>query len=519
MPTLRSFARPGLLLALGLLGARPASAQASYEQLQTFSSLLNQIRASYVDSVTYAELVHAAIDGVLGSLDPHSRFLKREDGEREAAYEAGMLAGTGVFFDEVDGSLVVLAVMPGTPGARAGVSPGDRLLTINDTSSAGLSAYEVGSRLIGPKGTKVRLLFERGSRLEPDSVKVNLKFDMLQPRSVTVSRLIDPTTGYVRLSGFGFKASDEVQKAIKDLRGDGAKRMILDLRGNPGGLVFAAVEISSLFLPRKSPVFRTVGRRRSATEEFATEKDGPFRDLPLILLIDGGSASASEAVAGSLQDHDRALIVGRRSFGKALMQQGFPVPPQGDFVYLTVGRIATPSGRIIQRSYHGLKASQYYSFAGRSGTEQDTSEVFHTDHQRPVRGGGGIAPDVAIDKSAELPGWWGIAADSGWIEAVADSAAALLPKDRTAGARWSDSPADWQAGMVVPFLNRAKERLRISVEPDSATRGRIGRILAYRATEVRWGPDAAEALQVRYDPDIRVAMTCWDKLGQLLGNK
>jgi carboxyl-terminal processing protease len=516
MLTLRSFARPGLLLALALLCTRDASAQASYEQLQTFSSLLNQIRASYVDSVTYAELVHAAIDGVLGSLDPHSRFLKREDGEREAAYEAGMLAGTGVYFDEVDGSLVVLAVMPGTPGARAGVSPGDRLLTINDTSSAGLSAYEVVSRLIGPKGTKVRLLFERGSRLEPDSVKVNLKFDMMQPRSVTVSRLIDPTTGYVRLSGFGFKASDEVQKAIKDLRSAGARRMVLDLRGNPGGLVFAAVEISSLFLPKKSPVFRTVGRRRAATEEFATEKDGPFRELPLILLIDGGSASASEAVAGSLQDHDRALVVGRRSFGKALMQQGFPVPPQGDFVYLTVGRIATPSGRIIQRSYHGLKASQYYSFAGRSGAEQDTTEVFHTDHQRPVRGGGGIAPDVPIEKSAELPVWWGFAADSGWIEAVADSAAALLPKDRTAGARWSDNPAEWQTGMVNPFLNRVKERLKVGVDPDSATRGRIGRILAYRASEVRWGPDAAEALQLRYDPDIRVAMGYWDKLESIL---
>lgn len=516
MPTIRSLVPPVLVLAAGLSLAPPASGQASYEQLQTFSSLLNQIRASYVDSVTYAELVHAAIDGVLASLDPHSRFLKREDSEREAAYEAGVLAGTGVYFDEVDGSLVVLAVMPGTPGARAGVSAGDRLLAINDTSSEGLSAYEVGGRLIGPKGTKVRLMFERGSRLEPDSIKVNLKFDLLQPKSVTASRLIDPTTGYVRLSGFHEKAGDEVEKAIKDLRGSGAKRMVLDLRGNPGGLVFAAVEISSLFLPKKSPIFHTVGRRKSAFGEFETEKDGPYRELPLMLLIDEGSASASEAVAGSLQDHDRALILGRRSFGKALMQQGFPVPPQGDFVYLTVGRITTPSGRVIQRSYHGLKASQYYSFAGRSGAEQDTTEIFHTDHQRPVRGGGGIAPDVPIAKSAELPVWWGIAADSGWIEAVADSVAAQLPKDRKAGSKWTDAPAEWQTGMVTPFLGRVHSRIGVSAEPDSATRGRIGRILAYRAAEVRWGTDAAEALRVRYDPDIRVAMTYWDKLDQLL---
>jgi len=516
----RPLLRVAMVLAAGLASAPPTlAAQASYEQLQTFSSLLNQIRASYVDSVTYAELVHAAIDGVLGSLDPHSRFLRREDGEREQAYEAGVLAGTGIVFDEVDGSLTVLAVMPGTPAARAGVSAGDRLLAINDTASDGLSAWEVGSRLLGPKGTKVRLLFERGNRLEPDSVRVNLKYDLLQPKSVTAARLIDPTTGYVRLSGFHYKAGDEVEKSVKDLRGKGARRLVLDLRGNPGGLVYAAVEISSLFLPKKSPVFHTVGRRKSATGEFETERDGPFRDLPLMLLIDEGSASASEAVAGSLQDHDRALILGRRSFGKALMQQGFPIPPQGDFVYLTVGRIATPSGRIIQRAYRGLKATQYYSFAGRSGTEQDTSAVFHTDKQRPVRGGGGIAPDVPIARSAVLPGWWSVVADSGWIEAVADSAGALLPKDRAAGARWTDSPVGWQTGLVDPLLSRVHDRLKISAEPDSAIRGRIGRILAYRAAEVRWGQDAAEALVVRYDPDLRVAMGYWDKLDQLLSGQ
>ena len=267
--------RGALLVVLGLAGApRHASAQAAYEQLQTFSSLLNQIRTSYVDSVTYAELVHAAIDGVLSSLDPHSRFLKREDSEREQAYEAGLLAGTGIEFDEVDGSLTVLSVMPGTPAARAGVSAGDRLLAINDTASEGLSAYEVGGRLLGEKGTRVRLLLERGPRLEPDSVKVNIKYDLLEPRSVTSARSVDATTAYVRLSGFHAKAREEVERAVKDLRGKGAKRLILDLRGNPGGLVYAAVEISSLFLSKKSEVFRTVGRRRSAIGEFQTTTTG-----------------------------------------------------------------------------------------------------------------------------------------------------------------------------------------------------------------------------------------------------
>lgn len=503
---------------LGLVTvAGTVRAQGSYEQLQTFSSLLNQVRASYVDSVTYAELVHAAIDGVLSSLDPHSRFVKREDSERENAYEAGVLAGTGIVFDEVDGDLTVLTVLPGTPAAKAGVSAGDRLLSIDDTASVGLSAWEAGTRLLGEKGRKVKLLFERGSRLEPDSLKVTLKYDLLKPVSVPTARLIDATTGYVRLSGFHLKSGEEVEKAVKDLQGKGARRLILDLRGNPGGAMIAAVEISELFLPRSSVVFRTLGRRRSATDEFVTGKDGKFLKLPLMLLVDAGSASASEAVAGSFQDHDRALILGRRSFGKALMQQGFAIPPQGDFVWLTVARIATPSGRIIQRSYHGLKASQYYAFAGRSGTETDTALVFRTDNRRPVRGGGGIVPDVEIQRTASLPGWWGVVADSGWVEAVADSVANLLPRDRAAGARWNDTPAEWQPGLVDPLLNRVRSRLHLSAEPDSALRGRIGRILAYRAAEVRWGPDAAEALLVRYDPDIQVAMTYWDRLPDLLG--
>ncbi len=501
----------GLLLAPGR-----ASAQAAYEQLQTFSSLLNQVRASYVDSVTYAELVHAAIDGVLSSLDPHSRFLKREDGEREMAYEAGALAGTGIVLDEVEGSLAVLSVLPNTPGSRAGVSPGDRLLSINDTASDGLTAWEAGSRLIGEKGKKVRLLFERGNPLEPDSLRVSIKFDLLKPWSVTAAQLVDATTGYVRLSGFHEKGPEELEKAIKDLKGKGAKRLVLDLRGNPGGSVFAAVEIAGLFLPSGAMVFKTIGRRKSATDDFVTKKDGPFRDLPLMLLVDEGSASASEAVAGSLQDHDRALILGRRSFGKALMQQAFPIPPQGDMVWLTVGRIATPSGRIIQRSYTGLKASQYYSFAGRSGTERDTTAVYHTDNRREARGGGGISPDVAIGKTAELPSWWGVAADSGWIEAVADSVGNTLPKDPKLGAKWSSTPEDWQGGLVTPFLTRVRGRLHLTAEPDTALRGRVGRILAYRAAEVRWGMDAAETLRIRYDPDIRVAMGYWEKLGELL---
>jgi carboxyl-terminal processing protease len=507
-----------VVLLLGLLPLRPLAAQgASYEQLQSFSSLLNQIRQSYVDTVAYPELLRAAIDGVLASLDPHSRFVSHEDAERELAYDAGKLAGAGIAFDQVDDQLTVLAVRPRGPAAKAGVAAGDRVLTINDTTVLGLTTEEAYRHILGDKGRKVRLLLLRGSRLEPDTVRAGIKLDFLEARSVGMVRLIDPTTGYVRLGEFQGKGGEEVKKAVKDLQSQGARQLVLDLRANPGGVVHAAVEIASLFFVDQTVVFRTVGRQRSANAEFRTEKDGPFAKLPLMVLIDEGSASASEALVGSLQDHDRALVLGRRSFGKALVQQLFPIPPQGDIVWLTIARVVTPSGRVIQRSYRGLKAEQYYSFAGKGGTEQDTMAVFHTDRGREVRGGGGLVPDVPLPHSAELPAWFSVAADSSWIEAVADSVAVLLPKDPKGRAAWVSSADQWQTRLVEPLMQRVTSRLKTTVPPSPELLARLGRILGSRAAEVRWGQDGYEEFVLHNDPDIQAAMGYWPRLDELLG--
>jgi carboxyl-terminal processing protease len=504
-------------LLAGLLASPPLWAQASsYEQLQTFSSIINQIRLNYVDSVTYAELVHAAIDGVLESLDPHSRFVSREDGEREMGYESGQLAGTGIVLEDVDGSATVQTVLPGSPAAKSGVMAGDRLLSIDDTSVAGLRAQAIQPRLLGEKGKKVSLILERGSRLTPQNVRVSVKHDYIEPRSVTQVRMVDNATGYVRLVGFHEKGGQEMEDALRKVKGNGAKRVMLDLRGNPGGNVFSAVEIASLFFKKGTLVLRTEGRIRSANRDYTTEKDGPFSDMPLVVLVDRGSASAAEALAGSLQDHDRALLLGRRTFGKALMQQALPVPPQGDLVWLTVGHVVTPSGRIIQRAYHGLKAEQYYSFAGKSGAELDTLKTYQTEHGRSVRGGGGIVPDIALSEPAMLPPWFFAASDSGYDTAVSDSIAATLQKDAAARVKWFDAAAEWQSILVKPFMDRVHSRLQVTAEPDSALSARLGRILAYRVTEVRWGQDALDEMLLRNDPDIRVASNYTNRINEEL---
>jgi carboxyl-terminal processing protease len=488
----------------------------SYEQLQTFSGVLNQIRLNYVDSVSYGELVRAAIDGVLGSLDPHSYFLSRENGMRMLAYEAGQLAGTGLFFNEVEGEMTVQAVLPRSPAARAGVATGDRLLQMNDTTVAGLTAQTLQSRMLGEKGSRIRLRLARGPRLEPDTVRVSIRYDFIEPRSVSIARMASPTTGYLRLQGFHREAGKEVGDALRKLRSAGAQQAILDLRGNPGGMVYSAVEIASVFFPESVLVFRTDGRRRAARQSFVTEKNGTFRDLPLVVLIDEGSASASEALAGSLQDHDRALILGRRSFGKALMQRPFEVPPAGDVVWLTVGHVLTPNGRFIQRRYHGLVAAQYLLLAGAGGSEGDTTQVFKTDAGREVRGGGGIAPDAALPAPPKLPGWFSAAADSGFSDAVSDSVAHAMPTDRPTRDAFMSTPALWDRQLVVPFLERVRGRMGQAVQPDSATRAFMGFVLAARAAEVRWGQEGMEEFVVRHDPDIQAAVGYFPRLGELL---
>ena len=493
-----------------------AQQRSAYEELQTFSGVLNHVRLNYVDSVTYTQLVRAAIDGVLRALDPHSLFFSRDDWERRNALERGELAVTGLSFEAVDSAITVLSVSPRSPAARAGILPGDRLATLNDTAVAGLDVEKIALRMAGEKGSKVRLQFERGPRLEPDTFTVTLKRDFLRPQSVSIARMADSATGYVRLEEFGPTAADEVHRALKDLKGKGMRRLILDLRGNPGGYVIAAVELASEFLPKGTVVFRTRGRKKDVDTTYTTKRDGDFRELPMVVLIDGYSASAAEALSASLQDHDRALILGRRSFGKALMQADFLVLPNGDDLHLTIGYVLSPSGRFIQRRYHGLAVEQYRTLAGRGGAPEDTLQLFHTDNGRPVRGGGGVAPDVTLAPPPALPVWWSVAADSGFDFAVADSVALALPATPAGRDAWMTSPQQWRVRLASPFLDRVRARLHVTAQVDTALEARLAHILALRAAEVRWGVEARDEFLVRASGDVWAAIGYFPRLAALL---
>lgn len=505
-----------LVLALLMaLGARPLRAQTSYEQLQAFSSVLNFVRLNYADSVGYPEMVRAAIQGVLRSLDPHSYFLARADYERGNALERGELAVTGLVLELVDGRPTILGVVEGSPAARAHLQPGDRLLSIDDTTIGGLDAQHLALRLAGEKGSRVRLVFVRGPALDPDTLPVTLKREELHEKAVPTSAMADSVTGYIRLASFTPTAGAEVEHALRDLRGHGMKQLILDLRGDPGGLILAAVDVASLFLPKDKVVFQTKGRRADADRVFQTRSDGAWRSLPMVVLIDDRSASAAEALTGSLQDHDRALILGRRSFGKALMQQPFFLQT-GDVVMLTVGHVFTPGGRYIQRRYSGLEVEQYYGFRGTAGIAEDTSTVYHTDAGRPVRAGGGIAPDIPLPAPATLPVWWSAAADSSFDTAVADSVAQTLPATPMGRAAWLADTAAWRDRLLVPFVARVRSALRVEARMDEAQGRRMARLLAHRAATVRWGADAGVAFQLRNDADVQAAVGTFPRLAALL---
>jgi carboxyl-terminal processing protease len=504
-------AYPAFLIALTL----PASAAAqrpeppAYELLQTFSGLLGQIRSNYVDSVTTSQLVYGAIDGMLRSLDPHSRFMKHEDMQAEMQWSRGELSGAGIALDDVEGEPTVVAVYRGGAGDRAGILPGDRLRWVNDTSVTDLPSAKLNTRLLGPEGTRARLGLARGSRLEPDTFNVEIRYRPLEPHAVTDTRMLDGSTGYIRFQEFSANAGDDVESAFGALKKQGARQVVLDLRGNPGGFVTGAVEIGGALLPKGTVIFSARGRHSTDSTDFRTRRDGKYRDIPLIVLIDGGTASAAEALAASLQDHDRALLMGQRSFGKALIQQLLPVPPNGDGVWLTVGYVVTPSGRVIQRRYKGLDVGQYYTL--RAGDAEDTAKVYHTDAGRPVRGGGGIEPDIELPEAAPAPVWWSIAADSNFAVAVADSVAPLLGVDNAARSAWMSDTTAWRARLVVPFMARVRDHLHISAQLSPGLEYQVMRRLASRAAEVRWGRDARDELLARSDADVKAAMGAFDK--------
>ena len=398
-----------LILVLGIILGTQIEKVFSDDSLQEsilkFSDVLSYTEKYYVDKVDTQKLVTAAIDGMLNKLDPHSVYIPAKQMQDIEESFKGDFDGIGIEFQIIDDTLTVVSPIAGGPSEKLGIQPGDKIISINDSSAIGISDDQVRAKLRGPAGTKVNVSVARYGVKNPINYEITRAKIPLY--SVDAALMFNSNTGYISLTRFSETSYAEMSKALAKLKKQGMQQLVLDLRGNPGGLLDQAVKVANLFIGSDKKIVYTKGRRSEFDEEYDASEAAPYKDLPLIVLVNNGSASASEIVSGAMQDWDRALIVGETTFGKGLVQRQFTLP-DNSALRLTIARYYTPSGRLIQRSYKGLKNwNEYYEDAGKNNepsgnnlkhtAEKDSAlPKYKTADGRTVYGGGGITPDYIL---------------------------------------------------------------------------------------------------------------------------
>lgn len=380
-----------------------------YEQIKKFNEVIGYTERFYVEEVNSEKLIEEAIKGMLNSLDPHSVYISAKQMQRVQEEFRGSFEGIGIQFEILRDTINVVTPISGGPSDRLGIQSGDRIVKIEGESAIKLTNEDVQSKLRGPKGTKVVV-----DILRPGLNEL-LQFEIIRDKiplyTVDASFKYDERTGYIRVNRFAATTHSEFMEAMDNLRQQGMERLVLDLRNNPGGYLEEAFKMADVFLPSGKKIVYTKGRNPQFNEEYRATSGSRYEELPLIILINPGSASASEIVSGAVQDWDRGLIVGERSFGKGLVQRQFELR-DGSAFRLTTAKYFTPSGRLIQRPYdQGADAYRLEPFHQYEETEDfeetfepletDTTEqpVYYTEGGRIVYGGGGITPDIIIRSS------------------------------------------------------------------------------------------------------------------------
>ena len=377
-----------------------------YQQARLFDDVLGHVSAYYVDSLGETDLYQKATEGMLEQLeDPYSVLLTGDDYKALTEQTSGNYAGLGIQIDVRDGWITVVAPLPETPAERAGVQTGDQIIEVDGKSTEGWKNDEAVKALRGTPGSKVTITVRRSGIPEP--IKYTLTRAQIHIRSVPAGTMFDGGVGYISLNPVSETSAGELRQEITAMKRKGMKSLILDLRYNPGGLLDQGVEVSDLFLDTKQEIVSTRGRARGATKQFFDDARQNWPELPIVVLVNEGTASAAEIVAGALQDHDRAVVVGTPTFGKGLVQTLFPLG-EGVALKLTTARWYTPSGRTIQRTVESEEEQMEQAALEASDTllgEPDPSAsdsairarpTYRTGAGRIVRGGGGIVPDLVI---------------------------------------------------------------------------------------------------------------------------
>ena len=394
----------GIIVGMYLPARHPGSQNTNLRaRNDKLSSIVNIIESNYVDSINRNELEETAIPAMLSKLDPHSSYIPARDLKRANEPLQGNFDGIGISFNLLTDTILVISTIPGGPSEKAGLLAGDKIIYVNDSLVAGkkITDEKAMGMLKGPRGTVVKLkILRRGNK---DLLPFEITRGKIPMYSVDVSYMINGETGFIKINNFAVTTYGEFMKGLNELRDQGMKKLILDLRGNAGGVMDAAIRIANEFLKEGQVIVYTQGRAQPRDETVANGK-GEFMDGDLVILIDEWSASASEILAGAIQDNDRGTIIGRRSFGKGLVQEPIMFS-DGSGMRLTVARYYTPTGRSIQNPYDDGTDKYYEEFHDRLSTRETAegdsillskSPKFTTPGGRTVYGGGGIMPDKLV---------------------------------------------------------------------------------------------------------------------------
>ena len=508
-----------LLAGTWAVGRVQESNDNTYANIERFIQVLTKVRDNYVEPVSTDKLMDAAIRGMLRTLDPYSQYLDKEEAERLETTTHGAFGGIGISIGMRDGWVTVISPIEGTPGWRAGIQGGDRIIKIDGASTEGQSLDDAMKRMRGEKGTKVTLTVYREGRDKPLDFPITR--DIIRIHSVLYSGMLKSGVGYIRLSSFSEQTRQEIDEAFAKIEKEKPRGVILDLRYNPGGLLSQAVEVSEEFAPRGKKVVYTRGRDPSQNRDFYSTSDATHSSYPLVVLVNQWSASASEIVSGAIQDLDLGVVVGQPTFGKGLVQTVIPLTRsvRGPKLKLTTAKYYTPSGRCIQKEEQlkdGALASDDPD-AEETPAEEDSLQAkrprpeFRTELGRVVYGGGGIAPDIEI-REQRLPRV---------IEELEQKQVFFKFAIKWA-AKHKDAPPDYALTpeMRGEFASLLKgEKLELSADSLAAAQRYVDTGIRRELARRYVGDDEAYRVAIEQDDMVREAAALFDKattLPQLL---
>lgn len=513
----------GATLAGGVFAVKlHATPEREAPSLDEYADILTTLSAWSPEPIAPDKIVYASIHGMLGRLDPHTAFLEPDEFSAMKEKQHGSFYGLGIQIQKRMGKITVIAPMEGTPAYKMGVRAGDIITHIGDEElKDDVSTEEVVRKLRGPKGTTVAIRIRRVGFPEP--IAMTITRAEIPTRSVRYAFMLEPGVGYIMLSDFTHTSSKELYEAIEKLRKQGMKKLLFDLRGNPGGVLEQAVDVTDVFVPKGDMVVYTKGRTASSAQEYYAPGDGPHFDQPLVVLVNRGSASASEIVAGAIQDHDRGLIVGQRTWGKGLVQSVYTLS-YGAGLALTTARYYTPSGRWIQRDYTDLLAyvnpGDPDSVAGaQTGDEAPHASaenaVFYTDAGRVVYAQGGITPDVIVKNDRDSKLLQQLLARYAFFNFAVD----WLARHPNAAVDFEVTP-DVRDDFFQFVEKSAKYSTAVELKKayaEDANRSLVDLAIRIEVVNAKFGPEAGRRVFVGGDPQIQKSLTLFTEASRVAG--